>query len=73
MCKKNEDLVCDTNGVLERWKEHFNDLLNASAEERQKALRKKKTYESNDGKDFSQPSRKEVEDAISKKKLQSTR
>jgi hypothetical protein len=42
MCKKmNGDLVCDTNGVLKRWKEYFNDLLNAGAEEMQEAPRKK--------------------------------
>jgi hypothetical protein len=53
--------------VLERWKEHFNDLLNAGAEERQEATRKK-PYESNDAKDFPAPSRKEVGNAISKLK-----
>jgi hypothetical protein len=38
MCrKKNGDLVCDSNGVLERWKEHFDELLNAGADERQEA------------------------------------
>jgi hypothetical protein len=68
MCKKiNGDLVCDTNGVLKRWKEHFNDVLNAGAEEMQEAPRKK-NYESNDGKDISAPLRKEIEDAMSKLK-----
>jgi hypothetical protein len=68
MCRrKNGDLVCDTNGVLERWREHFDDLLNAGADERQQAPRRR-PYESNDGKEVLPPSRKEVEDAISKLK-----
>lgn len=64
MCKKKDgDLVCDLNGVLERWKEHFDDLLNADGGERQTAPRRK-PYENNDGKEIPTPSLEEVEEAI---------
>jgi Reverse transcriptase (RNA-dependent DNA polymerase) len=68
MCrKKNGELVCDLNGVLERWKEHFNELLNAGTDDRQ-AAQSRHSYESDDGKEFSEPSRQEVVDAISRLK-----
>jgi Reverse transcriptase (RNA-dependent DNA polymerase) len=61
--KKNGELTCDLNGVLDRWKEHFDDLLNANTDEAQKESRKKQ-YETDDGKEFSNPSREEVVAAI---------
>lgn len=65
MCrKKNGDLVCDLNGILERWKEHFDDLLNATAEAEERPTARRKPYEQEDGKEFSTASRSEVAAAI---------
>jgi Reverse transcriptase (RNA-dependent DNA polymerase) len=68
MCRRKDGtLVCDTNGILDRWKEFFNEHLNASAYEIQEAP-SRRPYESDDGKRISAPSRTEVEDAINRLK-----
>jgi hypothetical protein len=65
MCrKKNGELTCDTRGILNRWKEHFEELLNEGAEEYEENS-SRKPYHSNDGKDIPVPLLSEVKDAIS--------
>jgi sorting nexin-29 len=61
--RKDGSLVCDKNGVLERWKQHFNELLNPEAEG--SISRQRYTYETDDGKEFDPPSFEEVAQAIS--------
>ncbi len=69
MCRKKDgDLVCDMNGVLERWREHFDDLLNAEDDFCERTAPRKKSYETNDGKGFPLPSIEEVAAAIKKLK-----
>ena len=64
VCKRKDgSLVCDKEGVLERWKEHFSELLNTGAVEGGSSYRQ--TYEMDDGKDFDPPSLDEVAAAIS--------
>ena len=63
VCKRKDgSLVCDRDGVLERWKEHFNDLLNAEVDNNVRQVRR--SYESDDGKVFDTPSIEEVVTAI---------
>ena len=64
VCKRKDgSLVCDKDGVLERWKEHFNELLNAGVEEN--ILQGRRSYEMDDGKESDPPSLDEVAAAIS--------
>ena len=64
VCKRNDgSLVCDKEGVLDRWKEHFNELLNAGVDE--VTSQNRQTYEHDDGKEFDPPSLDEVAAAIS--------
>jgi Reverse transcriptase (RNA-dependent DNA polymerase) len=68
MCKrKNGELVCDLNGILERWREHFDELLNAGCSNTS-SHSSRKAYDEEDGKEFPKPSRNEVLEAISKLK-----
>jgi hypothetical protein len=63
MCRdKNGDLVCNSSGILNRWKEHFNELLNEGASEQ--ADSRRRTYEEEDGKEFPSPSLNEVKNAF---------
>lgn len=64
VCKgKDGSLVCSKDGVLERWKEHFDELLNAGTDESISAHRR--PYERDDGRVFEPPSLDEVATAIS--------
>jgi hypothetical protein len=65
--QRNGDLVCGTQGILNRWKEHFDELLNADTNVRQRAPDRAR-YREDDGKDFPPPSRQEVDDAVSRLK-----
>ena len=68
MCRqKNGDLVCDENGVLDRWKEHFTELLGMDLN-RAESTPSRKPYEANDGVEVETPSREEVVSAINKLK-----
>jgi hypothetical protein len=65
MCrKKNGELVCDQRGILDRWKEHFDELLNEGAEELGTVSRRQ-LYDEEDGKELSEPCLEEVKSAIS--------
>lgn len=66
MCRKtNGELVCDTDGVLARWKEHFEELLNEDmTEEDDEQTRYTREYLEEDGKDFPPPDITEVDEAI---------
>jgi sorting nexin-29 len=61
--RKDGSLVCDKDGVLDRWKEHFNELLNSGADEY--LSHNRRPYEIDDGKEFDPPSLEEVASAIS--------
>ena len=61
--RKDGSLVCDKNGVLDRWKEHFCELLNDGADGVISHVRR--PYERDDGKEFDPPSLDEVAAAIS--------
>ena len=64
VCKRKDgSLVCDKDGVLERWKEHFCELLNDGVNEDISTCRR--PYEIDDGKEFDPPSLDEVAAAIS--------
>jgi hypothetical protein len=65
--QKNGDLVCGEQGILDRWKEHFSELLNAGEERRQRA-QSRTSYERNDGVEVEAPTKQEVVAAISKLK-----
>jgi hypothetical protein len=65
--QKNGDLVCGPEGILNRWKEHFDELLNPESEVRQRAQGRAK-YRDEDGVEVSAPTRHEVDEAISKLK-----
>jgi hypothetical protein len=68
ICKqRNGDLVCGPEGILNRWKEHFEELLNAEQNVRQQA-QARASYRVDDGVDFPPPTRQELEDAIRKLK-----
>ena len=60
--RKDGSLVCDKDGVLDRWKEHFNELLNSGVDE--SLSNDRRTYERDDGKEFEPPSLDEVAAAI---------
>lgn len=64
MCKaKGGDLICHKNGILDRWREYFHELLNVDSGVRQQNS-SKRPYEGNDGKECSAPSREDVISAI---------
>jgi hypothetical protein len=65
--RKNGELVCGEQGILDRWKEHFNDLLNAEEDGRQKK-QNRAVYEGSDGIEIEIPTLQEVEMAICKLK-----
>jgi hypothetical protein len=65
--QKNGDLVCGTEGNLNRWREHFDELLNAEQDVRQRAQGRAR-YRVDDGVDVPAPTRQDVEDAISRLK-----
>jgi hypothetical protein len=65
--QRNGDLVCGTQGILDRWKEHFHELLNADSNVRQQAPARAK-YREEDGVDFPPPSKQEVDNAVSRLK-----
>jgi len=63
VCKRKDgSLVCDKQEVLERWKEHFNELLNNGVDEI--ISQDKRPYEKDDGKVSEPPSLDEVVAAI---------
>jgi hypothetical protein len=63
VCKRKDgSLVCDKEGVLDRWKEHFDELLNTGADEI--VSQDRRPYETDDGKVFEPPSLDEVVTAI---------
>jgi hypothetical protein len=63
MCKaKNGELICSTNGILNRWKEHFDELLNDGAGADNTTSRSRYTVD--DGKEFPVPTVSEVKEAI---------
>ena len=67
VCKRKDgSLVCDKDGVLERWKEHFNELLNEGADSIISQTRR--PYEVDDGKEIDPPSLEEVAMAVSRLK-----
>jgi hypothetical protein len=65
--QKNGELVCGTQGILDRWKEHFNELLNAGSQSRGGSQRRV-MYEGEDGIEIPEPTRQEVVDATRKLK-----
>lgn len=68
MCRrKNGDIVADKQGVLDRWREHFETLLNSSSESNDTASLRPK-YQQDDGINIEAPSLAEVKDAITRLK-----
>ena len=64
VCKRKDgSLVCNKEGVLDRWKEHFNELLNSEVNDNVSVSRR--PYEVDDGKILDTPSLEEVVCAVS--------
>ncbi|XP_070491040.1 uncharacterized protein [Chironomus tepperi] len=67
ICKsKNGELLCSQTKVLDRWKEHFQEVLNVG--EACQESRTTRLYERNDGKECPEPTLSEVREAIARLK-----
>jgi hypothetical protein len=60
--QKNGDLICGEKGILDRWKEHFQELLNAGMEGRRNT-QSRALYTGSGGVEVEAPTRQEVESA----------
>jgi exonuclease III/ribosomal protein S28E/S33 len=67
ICRAKEgELICNRDGVLDRWKQNFEDLLNGNFTESQYAPAR--LYENDDRKEVPMPSIEEVELAVNRLK-----